>query len=76
MKSGDNIVYRVAWGKGYNFSKSVWGASGDFKEWVFEEKEYDKKKDGSKIKSKIVPDAVVEYRDREAGAEMGSILEP
>ena len=67
LNSGDNIVYSVASGNGYIFSKSVRGASADFKEWILEEKGYDNKKDGSKIKSKIVPDAVVEYTDSKEG---------
>ena len=67
LNSGDNIVYSVASGNGYIFIKSVRGASADFKEWILEEKGYDNKKDGSKIKSKILPDAVVEYTDSQEG---------
>ena len=67
LNSGDNIVYSVASGNGYIFSKSVRGASADFKAWILEEKGYENKKDGSKIKSLIVPDAVVEYTDSQDG---------
>jgi transposase len=67
LNSGDNIVYSIAAGNGYIFSKSVRGASADFKEWIIDESGYEAEKNGSKIKSKIVPDVVVEYTDSQEG---------
>jgi transposase len=67
LNSGDNMVYSVACGNGYIFSKSVRGASADFKEWVLDEHGYIDEKEDGKIKSKIVPDAIVEYTDSQAG---------
>ena len=73
--SGDNIAYSMALGDGYIYSKSIRGASGDFKEWAVDETGYlyikskdktentNENKDGIKykykLKSKIVPDAEI-----------------
>ena len=75
LNSGDNIAYSVALGDGYIYSKSVRGASDDFKEWVLAESGYrhikdkdeaenkNEREDGIKykykLKSKIVPDAEI-----------------
>jgi transposase len=67
LNSGDNIVYSVAAGNGYIFSKSVRGASAEFKSWILEESGYEVGEGGSKIKSKIVPDVIVEYSDSQEG---------
>ena len=37
LNSGDNIAFSTALGDGYIFSKSVRGASSDFKSWVLDE---------------------------------------
>jgi len=59
LHSGDNIAYCTALGDGYIFSKSVRGASQDFKEWVLDEVGYVKYGSKYKIKSKMVPNAKI-----------------
>jgi transposase len=59
LNSGDNIAYNTILKDGYIYSKSVRGASGDFKKWVLDEKGYRQITDRHKIKSKIVPDAQI-----------------
>jgi len=59
LNSGDNIAFSTALGDGYIFSKSVRGASEDFKSWVLDESGYQDLTGSYKLKSKIVPDAEV-----------------
>jgi transposase len=59
LNSGDNIAFSTALGDGYIFSKSVRGASEDFKSWVLDESGYQDLTGNYKLKSKIVPDAEV-----------------
>jgi len=59
LNSGDNIAFSAALGDGYIFSKSVRGASEDFKAWVLDESGYRELTGNYKLKSKIVPDAEV-----------------
>jgi transposase len=59
LNSGDNIAYNTILKDGYIYSKSVKGASADFKKWVLDEKGYVQITDKHKIKSKIVPDAEI-----------------
>ena len=59
LNSGDNIAYNTILGDGYIYSKSVRGASEDFKKWVVDEKDYRKISDSYKIKSQIIPDATI-----------------
>ena len=59
LNSGDNIAFSTALGDGYIFSKSVRGASEDFKAWVLDESGYQDLTGSYKLKSKIVPDAEV-----------------
>jgi transposase len=59
LNSGDNIAFSTALGDGYIFSKSVRGASEDFKSWVLDESGYRELNGSYKLKSKIVPDAEV-----------------
>jgi transposase len=59
LNSGDNIAFNTALEDGYIFSKSVRGASADFKEWVLDESGYRQPTDKYKLKSKIVPDAEI-----------------
>ena len=59
LNSGDNIAYNTALGDGYIYSKSVRGASGEFKQWVLDEKGYRKNGENYKLKSMVVPDAVI-----------------
>jgi transposase len=56
LNSGDNIAFGTVLGDGYIYSKSVRGASEDFKKWVLDESGYRQSSDKHKIKSKIVPD--------------------
>lgn len=57
LNSGDNIAYNTILGDGYIYSKSVRGASKEFKEWILEDEGYRQTSARYKIKSKIVPDA-------------------
>lgn len=59
LNSGDNIVYGTVLGDGYIYSKSVRGASAEFKAWLLDQEGYRQISDEFKIKSKIVPDAAV-----------------
>lgn len=59
LNSGDNIAYNTILGDGYIYSKSIRGASAEFKQWVLDQSGYRVLSDKSRIKSKIVPDAQV-----------------
>ena len=59
LNSGDNIAFNTALGDGYIYSKSIRGASAEFKEWVINPTGYRKNGDEYKLKSKIVPDAKI-----------------
>ena len=59
LNSGDNIAYNTIFGDGYIYSKSVRGASEEFKNWVLDGDDYRRLSDRYKLKSKLVPDAVV-----------------
>jgi transposase len=59
LNSGDNIAYNLALGDGYIYSKSIRGASKEFKKWVIDEIGYRQRGDKYKLKSKVVPDAVI-----------------
>lgn len=67
LNSGDNIVFNTALGDGYIFSKSVRGASEDFKTWILDENGYRTKGNNYKLKSKLVPDAKIQYTSDEVG---------
>jgi transposase len=59
LNSGDNIAYNTILGDGYVYSKSVRGASKEFKEWVLDKTGYRKNGEDYKVKSKTVPDAEI-----------------
>jgi len=59
LNSGDNIAYHTVLDDGYVYSKSVRGASEEFKAWVLEEAGYRHLSDGYMLKSKLVPDAPI-----------------
>ena len=59
INCGDNIAFGTVLGDGYIYSKSIRGASGDFKQWVLDEDGYRQISDKYKIKSKLVPDAQI-----------------
>jgi len=59
VNSGDNIAFNTALGDGYIYSKSVRGASADFKSWVIDSAGYRNIGTEYKLKSKIVPDAKI-----------------
>lgn len=67
LNSGDNIAYNTILGDGYIYSKSVRGASEDFKKWVLDETGYQQVEDNYKLKSKIVPDAVINVTVKQEG---------
>lgn len=67
LNSGDNIAYNTILGDGYIYSKSVRGASEDFKKWVLDETGYQQIADSYKLKSKIVPDAVINVTVKQDG---------
>jgi transposase len=59
LNSGYNITYNTILGDGYIYSKSVRGASEDFKAWVLDEAGYRHVSDKYKLKSKLVPDVEI-----------------
>jgi len=59
LNTGDNIAYHTILGDGYIYSKSIRGASDEFKAWVLSQEGYRVFPDGRKIKSKVVPDAPI-----------------
>jgi len=61
LNSGDNIAFNTALGDGYIYSKSVRGASADFKTWVIDSAGYRNIGTEYKLKSKIVPDAKISF---------------
>ena len=67
LNSGDNIAFNAVLGDGYIFSKSVRGASEDFKAWVVDETNYQKINEDYRLKSKIVPDAKVKVTIAQEG---------
>jgi transposase len=67
LNSGDNIAYNTIFGDGYIYSKSVRGANNEFKNWVLDNKGYRELTDRYRLKSKIVPDAVVHVTTEQKG---------
>ena len=67
LNSGDNIAFNTALGDGYIFSKSVRGAGDEFKAWVLDETDYRGISDKYRIKSKVVPDAVIRVTVEQVG---------
>jgi hypothetical protein len=67
LNSGDNIAYATVLGDGYVYSKSVRGASAEFQEWLLDGAEYRQIASGYKVKSKVVPDAVINVTTRQVG---------
>ena len=67
LNSGDNIAYNTILRDGYIYSKSVRGASAEFKKWVLDKAGYHQISDRYKLKSKLVPDAVVSVTTGQKG---------
>jgi transposase len=67
LNSGDNIAYATVLGDGYIYSKSIRGASDDFKRWVLDERGYRQFSDKYKLKSKVVPDALIHVTTGQSG---------
>lgn len=67
LNSGDNIAYNTILGDGYIYSKSVRGASEDFKKWVLDKTGYQQIADSYKLKSMFVPDAVINVTVKQDG---------
>jgi len=67
LNSGDNIAYGAALGDGYIYSKSVRGASEEFKQWVLDGKGYRELTDKYKLKSLMVPDASIRVTIKRVG---------
>ena len=67
LNSGDNIAFATVLGDGYIYSKSVRGASAEFQKWLLEEEGYRYPFDNYKVKSKIVPDAVINVTTKQVG---------
>jgi transposase len=67
LNSGDNIAYNTVLGDGYVYSKSVRGASGEFKEWVLDETGYCRLADKYKIKSRLVPNVEINVTVKQVG---------
>ena len=71
LNSGDNIAFSTTLGDGYIYSKSIRGASADFKAWVISSAGYRQKGDSYKLKSKIVPDAKISITVEKPGGKTG-----
>lgn len=70
LNSGDNIAFNTALGDGYVYSKSVRGASEDFKAWVLDGEGYrypSNSQGGFKLKSKTVPNAEIRITIQKVG---------
>jgi transposase len=67
LNSGDNIAFATVLGDGYIYSKSVRGASDEFKKWVLDESGYRHGADSFKMKSKVVPDATIKFAVEQVG---------
>jgi transposase len=67
LNCGDNIAYATVLGDGYIYSKSVRGASEDFKKWVLDENGYRELTEKYKLKSKVVPDAAINVAVEQIG---------
>jgi len=67
LNSGDNIAYNAILKGGYIYSKSVRGASAEFKNWALDKAGYRQLTDRYKLKSKLVPDAVVSIAAEQKG---------
>jgi len=67
LNSGDNIAYSTVLGDGYIYSKSVRGASEEFKKWVLDERGYREITDKYKLKSQVVPDALIRVTTKQVG---------
>ena len=67
LNCGDNIAYATVLGDGYIYSKSVRGASEEFKNWVLDNSGYRQVSDKYKVKSKVVPDAVIRVTVKQEG---------
>ncbi len=67
INCGDNIAFSTVLGDGYIYSKSVRGASEEFKKWVLDETGYRKLSDKYKIKSMLVPDAKINVSVEQIG---------
>lgn len=55
LNTGNNIAYNVATGNGYVMSQSIRGANAELKAFVLNEKDYTKKGEDYKIKSRLYP---------------------
>jgi len=71
LNSGDNIVFNAALGDGYIFSKSVRGASADFKAWIMDGRGYKAHGEGYLYKSILVPDAKISYHINKPDGTVG-----
>jgi len=69
LNSGDNIAYNMILGDGYIYSKSVRGASKDFKEWALSRSGWHKTSEDYMVKSKVVPDAPIQVTVKQVGAK-------
>lgn len=67
INCGDNIAFATVLGDGYIYSKSVRGASDEFKKWILDEDGYRKISDKYKIKSKLVPDVKINVSIEQVG---------
>jgi len=67
LNSGDNIAYATVLGDGYIYSKSIRGADADFKKWLLDEDGYRQISDKYKVKSVVVPDAVIRVTTKQVG---------
>lgn len=68
LNSGDNIAYNTILEDGYIYSKSVRGASEEFKKWVIDDAGYRQLGQHYKLKSKLVPDATIHVTVGQNGA--------
>lgn len=72
LNSGDNIAFNTALGDGYVFSKSVRGASADFKAWVVAPAGYTESGTDYKYKSRLVPDEKIKIHVNKPDGKIGT----
>jgi len=69
LNSGDNIAYGTILGDGYIYSKSVKGASDEFKAWALSKTGWKKTSDEYMVKSMVCPDAPIHVTVAQAGTK-------
>jgi transposase len=69
LNSSDNIAYNTILGDGYIYSKSIRGGGKELQNWVLDETGYRRFDGSGKVKSRIVPDAVINVTVEQSGKQ-------